>query len=329
MGIFDSLTNAFSAQPARDAAQAQISGLQKGYADASGLLGQGREAIQTNYAAGLSPFLQQYAASVPGQTQYGNAVGANGPQGYADALKNFQTQPGYQFALDQGSQNVMRNQAKTGQLASGGTNIDLQNLGQGMADQEYQKYVQNLLPFLQQGNQAAGGVLQGYSGQGNALAGLYGTQANAAYGTQAGIGNANARADLAEYDASRNLWGAIGSGLQLGASAFGASGLPSGIGTAASTLAGRGQQGIGGTLGLPNWSDERLKDDIEQIGELFDGSPLYRFRYLWDDPEMTRIGLMAQDVEQTNPDAVHEIGGLKAVDYGKATDLAAELARFI
>lgn len=338
------MTNAFSAQPARDAAAAQVAGLQQAYSQASDLLGQGRNAITTNYTAGLAPFLQQYSAAVPGQTAYGNAVGANGPQGYAEAVKNFQTQPGYQFALQQGTENVLRNQARTGQLASGGTNVDLQNLGQGMANQEYQKYVQNLLPFLGQAQGAAGGVLQGYSGQGNALAGLFGTQANAAYGTQAGIGNANANAALADYNASRNLWGAIGSGAQLGASAFGGGGFGLGsLGTAGSTMMGGGQSGVmpsggssmGGSLGLPSFgggfsfSDERVKSDVEPVGELFDGSPLYRFRYKWEPEGALHIGLMAQDVEQTKPEAVAEFGGVKAVDYRTATNLAAELGRFL
>jgi hypothetical protein len=35
---------------------------------------------------------------------------------------------------------------------------------------------------------------------------------------------------------------------------------------------------------------------------------------------------MAQDVEQVRPDAVTEIGGVKAVDYGKATEFARGLS---
>jgi len=64
-------------------------------------------------------------------------------------------------------------------------------------------------------------------------------------------------------------------------------------------------------------SDARLKRDIVKVGSLHDGTPVYSYTYL-DDPT-PRIGLIAQDVERRNPEAVAEIGGRKAVDYRKAT----------
>lgn len=76
--------------------------------------------------------------------------------------------------------------------------------------------------------------------------------------------------------------------------------------------------GLAGTLGTAGikYSDRRVKTDIEQIGSLANGLPVYSFRYVWGGP--MQVGLMAQDVEQVNPDAVIEIGGIKAVDYAKA-----------
>jgi len=71
------------------------------------------------------------------------------------------------------------------------------------------------------------------------------------------------------------------------------------------------------------FSDRRLKKDIQQIGKLYDGTPVYRFRYV-NEPTM-RVGLMADDVEKYEPNAVVEIKGYKAVDYGKATDRAASM----
>jgi hypothetical protein len=64
-------------------------------------------------------------------------------------------------------------------------------------------------------------------------------------------------------------------------------------------------------------SDRRAKDDIAQIGELYDGTPIYRFRYK-GDPRVS-VGLMADDVEKYAPHAVSELGGYKMVDYGLAT----------
>jgi hypothetical protein len=70
-------------------------------------------------------------------------------------------------------------------------------------------------------------------------------------------------------------------------------------------------------------SDARLKDDIEQVGTLFDGTPVYGYRY--KGAHAYHIGLMAQDVEKTAPHAVIEIGGHKAVDYRAATEVARRL----
>lgn len=70
-------------------------------------------------------------------------------------------------------------------------------------------------------------------------------------------------------------------------------------------------------------SDRRSKDDIQQIGELFDGTPVYRFRYK-GDPRVS-VGLMADDVEQYAPSAVVQVGGMKMVDYDIATQRAASM----
>ena len=85
--------------------------------------------------------------------------------------------------------------------------------------------------------------------------------------------------------------------------------------------------GVSGGLGmLALMSDERVKDEIEPIGKLNDGQNVVRFRYK-GDPRM-RIGLLAQEVENFAPDAVHDVGaGLLAVDHRLATDKAAKMGR--
>jgi hypothetical protein len=65
-------------------------------------------------------------------------------------------------------------------------------------------------------------------------------------------------------------------------------------------------------------SDCRLKEDIEAVGTLFDGTPVYGYRY--KGAPAYHIGLLAQDVEKTTPGAVIEINGYKAVDYHAATE---------
>ena len=73
-------------------------------------------------------------------------------------------------------------------------------------------------------------------------------------------------------------------------------------------------------------SDKRAKENIKKIGKLFDGQSVYRYNYKGD--RTTRIGLMAQNVEKEHPDAIHEISGLKTVDYDEATKAAAKKKHF-
>jgi hypothetical protein len=80
-------------------------------------------------------------------------------------------------------------------------------------------------------------------------------------------------------------------------------------------------QATGGIKNL--FSDKRLKVDIQQVGELFDGQPIYRYRYL--DSPIFHIGVLAQEVEQIIPDAVSEAHGFKTVDYKLATENAVKL----
>lgn len=61
-------------------------------------------------------------------------------------------------------------------------------------------------------------------------------------------------------------------------------------------------------------SDRRAKENITQVGMLDNGLPVYTFKY--KGGETVHMGVMAQDVEKVNPDAVTEIGGIKHVNYG-------------
>lgn len=289
MGIFD----IFSTADQQQAAQDQISGLNKGYTQASGNINQGIGAINSSYTAALQPYLQNYGQAQSGVNQLGNALGLNGAAGNQSALQTLQNTPGYQFQLQQGNNAINAQAAATGQNASGNQALALSNYNQGLAGTTYNNYVSQLQPYLGASNSAAGGIAGVNTGQGNAIAGQQDMLAQLGFQTQTGIGNANANADLAGLTQSKNI---LGAGMDIAKLAA-------------------------------SFSDERLKEDIEPVGELYDGQPVYKYRYI-NDPRW-QIGLMAQDVEKTNPDAVIEIGGYKAVYYDKATEYAADLARFL
>ena len=67
---------------------------------------------------------------------------------------------------------------------------------------------------------------------------------------------------------------------------------------------------------LASLSDRNSKENISQVGILDNGLPVYLFNYKGDNTP--QIGLMAQDVEKVNKDAVKEIDGIKHVYYTKA-----------
>lgn len=72
-------------------------------------------------------------------------------------------------------------------------------------------------------------------------------------------------------------------------------------------------------------SDRDAKEDIERIGKMNDGTPIYRFRYK-GSPQW-QVGPMAQDVEKRNPDAVSRgVDGMRYVDMHEASEDSVERA---
>lgn len=83
---------------------------------------------------------------------------------------------------------------------------------------------------------------------------------------------------------------------------------------------------LGGMFGLAGtaikYSDRRLKEDVERVGETPDDLGIYKYRYKSGGP--MRLGLMAQDVERKMPGAVtKDAQGYRKVDYKRALRLGA------
>lgn len=82
---------------------------------------------------------------------------------------------------------------------------------------------------------------------------------------------------------------------------------------------------IGSAFNFLPISDPLAKENVEQVGELYDGTPVHRFNYVGNPT--TQIGLMAPEVAERTPEAVDESGPLQRVDYDLATRRAAKMAR--
>ena len=109
-------------------------------------------------------------------------------------------------------------------------------------------------------------------------------------------------------------------------------GQQSGQSTTKGSSMGVGISNLFGGLGSLLGSDEDIKEGVdggepEKVGELADGTPIFKYRYKQDPQGTPRIGVMAQDVEKDHPEAVTDVGGTKMVNYDLATREAARKQR--
>ena len=173
---------------------------------------------------------------------------------------------------------------------------------------------------------------------GNTTAGtLSGMQQNYLGNQGQGVAAAQSALDAQNYGANATLAAeaqrrgipvqALGLLAQIGVPVAGLGSQSNGTTTGTRQMSGAEQFGtIAGGIGnilkyMP--SDRRLKQEITAVGMLFDGTPVYGFRY--KGAPAYHIGLMAQDVEKITPGAVIEINGYKAVDYHAATEASRKI----
>lgn len=220
MGLFD----IFSAKPARDAADAQISGLNKGYDLAGGLYNAGNTTLNTQFGKAGDLYSGLQRGTQAGSDAYGDATGANGPEGLARAKAMFTQTPGYTEGLNMSLDQNDRRAASRGMLGSGNTIADTTKLATDYANQKYGDYASKLQPYLGANAGAVAGGAGVNTGLGTALNANDLSQGQLGFQTQAGIGNANANADLAKYTASGNFWNVLQNAAKLAAGGIGGAG---------------------------------------------------------------------------------------------------------
>lgn len=159
----------------------QVGALQTGL---TGALNAGNAGVAA-YAP-LSALGEQYGRPV---SSYYDALGLNGPGGVARTQAQYQTGPGYQFAVDEGTRAAANAASKLGIAGSGNTLDAIRGRAQGFADQDYTKYLDRLGSFVNPQLQATSGAASGIAGANKTLADIYSQGyggISSAYGANAG-----------------------------------------------------------------------------------------------------------------------------------------------
>lgn len=102
--------------------------------------------------AKLQPYTE---AGQLGWEQLNSLLGLRGPEAANAALTTFQQSPGYQWTMDQGLRAVDAGAAASGLARSGAALKAEQTFGQGLADQEFNNYVNNLFKVSGFGQKSA------------------------------------------------------------------------------------------------------------------------------------------------------------------------------
>jgi hypothetical protein len=290
-----------------------------------------------NSAAGYAnPYIQQASSQAAASTapitgatiqQYQNPY----TQQVVDATTN-------QLRSDFGQQHAQLtgNQIAQGALGGNATGVARGILsgqqGRTMASTTADLYNKSYQQALQAAQQQQATGLQGANAQAN-----YGISGQAAAlqgaGAQIGAGTLQQQTQQAQLDAAykqymqqqaypyqQTQWlGGIATGVgsNLGGTSAGSTTGPAPNQTA---------QWIGAGLSAAALlSDRDAKEGIEKVGELNDGTPIYRYRYK-GRPEW-HVGPIAQEVEERAPQAVSRgVDGMRYVDMHEATEDSVERA---
>ena len=89
------------------------------------------------------------------------------------------------------------------------------------------------------------------------------------------------------------------------------------LGSTAATAAAAAPEALAALMAFLPFSDQRLKHNIDPVGETYDGQQIYRYDM---GDGRTQLGLMAQEVAQRKPDAVGNRNGFLTLDYDRATE---------
>lgn len=171
-------------------------------------------------------------------------------------------------------------------------------------------------------------------GLGLQAGGMGNAAGNTAFGNsmqagQAQLGNAMGMGNMqmGAYGQNAGMWGNLGN-LSMQRSNYNLQSWQQQMQNKASSAAGFGKLAgslIGGAASSGGWgfllSDERTKKNVKHVGFTPQGERVYQYEYKKAFQPFTgegkHLGVMAQELEKTQPEAVVHVGGLKVVDYSK------------
>jgi hypothetical protein len=264
----------------------------------------------------LAPFVQA-GTGVDGkggslQAQM-DLTGLGQPGAQQAAIDALMKSPGFTSQLQLGENRIMQNASATGGLRGGNVQGALAQFSPALLNSTINDQFARLGGITSLGQNAAAGVGNAGMSTGNNITQLLGGIG----ASQAGNALAQGRIGANTINGITQAFGAYyGNGNNFGGrytspNLFGVYSNPSGSG---SGIDSQGMLGGGSTAG--DYSDIRLKTDIEPLGLGANGLPLYSFRYVWGGAR--RTGHMAHEVIEKFPDAVSvDPSGFLMVDYSK------------
>jgi len=208
-------TDLFTSDNEEKAAAQKTAGLRAGETKAYGALDTGYNTASGLYDQARVPFSDLYARGSKGYDVFQDATGVNGAEGIGRAGDLYRSLPGYSAGRDMGINDLERRAAARGQLGGGNTSADTIKFASDYDSTKYKDFLSGLASNIGVATTGAAGQGQLY-GQQAGLAGSVGSEkAKYGYGTETGIGNANADATMAAEKSSANFWGALMGGANL------------------------------------------------------------------------------------------------------------------
>jgi hypothetical protein len=224
MGFFDLITDPFNSDNEEEAARQKAEGLRAGETKAYGALDAGYGTASGLYDKARVPFSDLYAKGSKGYDTYLDATGVNGAEGIGRAGDLYKSLPGYSAGQTMGLDMLERRAAARGDLGGGNTSADTIKFASDYDSTKYKDFLASLSGNAGVASSAAAGQGALYGSQAGMAGAIGSEKAKYGYGTEKGIGDANAEATMSAEKSSANFWGALMGAANLGLSAFGGGG---------------------------------------------------------------------------------------------------------